>query len=317
MLSPRVAISSPRAPSLVPEPRVRFLPVLLALVGPAVILALPALRWTRLPRELAWACAKALVLLVVPGVVYLLSAWLVPDWKGAAVRGWLDGFHLGKLALSPLVAWGLLAAWAHEIWRPEALSRAVVLGYVAGALASGLCSLVGLLVVPIPHALDVWLLVPFYTAAWFTWRAAQLLGDAPPGGAGIGATVASAAALFAASLVWSARIYAQLPDEAPDCFVVTAASRGHRRLVGPLRPHLRGGRWRPANRQLLTFWALEAAWQARWPRGHRNFRRVYGVVGPLVARRLAHPLLADLCWLALKPAEWLARGLLARWAGLE
>lgn len=34
-------------------------------------------------------------------------------------------------------------------------------------------------------------------------------------------------------------------------------------------------------------------------------RRVYDYIGPRLARRLVHPLLADAAYLLLKPFEWL------------
>jgi hypothetical protein len=36
-------------------------------------------------------------------------------------------------------------------------------------------------------------------------------------------------------------------------------------------------------------------------------RFVYDIVGPVLARRLTHPFLADIAYLSLKPAELLAR----------
>jgi hypothetical protein len=64
-----------------------------------------------------------------------------------------------------------------------------------------------------------------------------------------------------------------------------------------------------ANRQLATFWALENAWQNQWPASYRGFRRVYNVMGPVVAACLRNAWLADLAYLCLKPLEWGARRL--------
>ena len=40
------------------------------------------------------------------------------------------------------------------------------------------------------------------------------------------------------------------------------------------------------------------------------FRCVYNRIGPAVARRIRHPLLADVAFVALKPFEWIARFIL-------
>jgi hypothetical protein len=40
------------------------------------------------------------------------------------------------------------------------------------------------------------------------------------------------------------------------------------------------------------------------------FRRVYNKIGPVIARNISSPFLADALFLALKPAEFFARGLL-------
>jgi hypothetical protein len=37
------------------------------------------------------------------------------------------------------------------------------------------------------------------------------------------------------------------------------------------------------------------------------FRKIYNHAGPVIARRMTSPWLADLTFLALKPLEWLAR----------
>ena len=47
------------------------------------------------------------------------------------------------------------------------------------------------------------------------------------------------------------------------------------------------------------------------PRGHCVCRRIYDLVGPVLAAILVHPMLADMAYLSLKPAEWVARGGLA------
>jgi hypothetical protein len=274
----------------------------------AFALATPALRAERkLPaylRALAWVFFVHLL----PLIFFGFSTFLIPDWKGAALMGWLDGFHEGKLALSPLVLWAVAASWVREVWGGEARPW-IVLGYLAGALSSATCLLLGALIVPREPTILAYMSVPLWTALVYGGRAVQLLRARPPSTGALVGVGGAFSGLLVTSLLWSHHAYQALPDEPPDCFVVTAASRGHRSVVGARAPYRRGGRTRLANAQLRTFWAFEDRWAAAAPRSHRAVRWVYGYVGPLVARRMGHPLVADAVFLALKPLEWALRGL--------
>ena len=67
-------------------------------------------------------------------------------------------------------------------------------------------------------------------------------------------------------------------------------------------------------RQLQSFRAFEACWQARRPAVHELFRRVYNVWGYRASRLIRWRWMADLVYLMLKPAEWTACLLLRLWA---
>lgn len=97
--------------------------------------------------------------------------------------------------------------------------------------------------------------------------------------------------------------YAALPPSEGDCFVATAASRGHSELVGERSGSL--------TRQLATFKAGELALRAMRPAWHRALRRVYDRHGPAAARRLTGPWRADLAHVLLAPAAALVRLVLA------
>ena len=101
------------------------------------------------------------------------------------------------------------------------------------------------------------------------------------------------------------KIYDDLPDEMPDhCFVVTAATKGHRNVVHT---------WfdvdgdRILNQQLLTFWKFEHLLKLHTPKSHWVIRRIYNWIGPIVARLIVFRWQADLAYLLLKPAEWIIR----------
>jgi hypothetical protein len=106
--------------------------------------------------------------------------------------------------------------------------------------------------------------------------------------------------------------YAALPETPPQgCYVASAAARGHRRVVGSRGYRLPDGSICPVNDQLRYLKAFELLLAAASPELHRMCRWVYNRLGPRLASLLVHPLAADVAYVSLKPAEWLARATLA------
>ena len=106
--------------------------------------------------------------------------------------------------------------------------------------------------------------------------------------------------------------YALLPPEPPpdDCYVCTAAARGHARLVGSWEVAGESGALQRVNRQMQTLKAGELILRAVAPHLHRGLRRVYDWLGPRLAARLTHRLAADAAYFSLKPCEWATRVML-------
>lgn len=100
--------------------------------------------------------------------------------------------------------------------------------------------------------------------------------------------------------------YATLPKTPPRCYVCTAAARGHRWLVQSDSVRSEDGAVFFANRQMRRLKGAELVLLITVPRLHGAMRAVYDRLGPPLARRIGHPLAADLAYLALKPVEWLA-----------
>ncbi len=114
------------------------------------------------------------------------------------------------------------------------------------------------------------------------------------------------------SVLWMLQEYAKLPTTPPEgCYVSTAAARGHRRLVGAEEYAARSGKVYRVNDQMRYLKAAELLLAALSPPAHRVCRQIYDLIGPKLAARLVHPLLADAAYLSLKPAEWLCRAGLA------
>jgi hypothetical protein len=106
--------------------------------------------------------------------------------------------------------------------------------------------------------------------------------------------------------------YAALPTTPPSrCFVCTAVAHGHPRVVRSSVYLDASGTAHRANDQLCYLKAFELLLAASSPRLHRGCRWIYDWMGPRLAAAIVHPVLADLGYLLLKPAEWLARGCLA------
>ena len=97
---------------------------------------------------------------------------------------------------------------------------------------------------------------------------------------------------------------AELPDQPPECFIVTAAGRGHQVIVRSLKDDTTG---KIINRQLQVFRAFEDQLKRRMPGIHRAARSIYSLVGPPIARMIVFRWQADLVYVMLKPLEWLIR----------
>ena len=249
--------------------------------------------------------------ILLPLVFFVLSALLTPEAKPLCHHGPFDCFHTGKLALTPFVLWASAALYAVEIYRVQKPTRAwIVQGLILGAIISTACTVFGF----IAHCQDggalVCLSVPLYTSIWYSARAFRAIRNQPPEAVNLTVALGSSLPFWALSVFWSYKTYLSLPDQVSDCFVVTAASRGHRKIVGPLSGVIHGGRQRLANQQLATLWAFEALWCNASPRSHAAFRLGYNVIGPILARRITSPWVADAFYIALKPAEFFARCIL-------
>ena len=253
-----------------------------------------------------------LIVVVIPLFVYFVSSFMVYDlrWKGACRFGWLDCFILSKLAFAPFV---LMAT--HSLYRLEVLGekktndRWLVLGIYVGAIISVTCAVFGLACLS-PY---VWLLVPLYVAAWYVFRAGQLMRrSALEFGDYVWMSLATIPC-WVTAWFWAKLTYDALPDSPPQsCFVVTAAGRGHPQIVGPFLEFEHRGQLRHANQQLVILWRFENLWRERFPGSQRVFRCGYNWLGPRVASCIRSPWRADAVFYLLKPVEWFARFCLRR-----
>lgn len=114
---------------------------------------------------------------------------------------------------------------------------------------------------------------------------------------------------------WQAAVkfYAQLPVEPPDdCYVASAAAKGHGKWVKQKVVVLSNGKRFALNHQLQVLKVAELGIKALCPEVHLAMRRVYDQWGPFLVRNWVcrskwH---ADLAYLFLKPVEWTANALM-------
>ena len=117
------------------------------------------------------------------------------------------------------------------------------------------------------------------------------------------------------SIVRSLQVYATLPTQPNKCFVVSAAANGHPFIVRSKRIWITDTESCVINRQLLVFKSFEIAMGVIFPTGHRWFRAIYNRIGPMIASLIVSPYTADLLYILLKPAEWIAETFLSQLFG--
>ena len=245
--------------------------------------------------------------IVLPLFVFFGSLFLGPEWKGACVHGWLDCFITGKLALTPVVLLATAALYALEILRVKNRTAWwIVIGIFLGAIVSSICFIIGLVCAEV-NGFEFGLLVPFYVAIWYSARAVELIKKARLNIWIYLISLACSLPFWLWSWLLSRSEYASLPDKAPDCFIVTAAGRGHATFVGTHIEIERNGHKRLVNQQLITFWQFEDLWRNFAPRSHRIFRCGYNRVGPIIAAQIKSPWLADFTYIVIKPLELVAK----------
>jgi hypothetical protein len=206
------------------------------------------------------------------------------------------------------------ALYSVEVLRVQKRTeRWIVLSIFSGAIVAVTCLLNGVICFGAKdNIFRMFLLVPLYVAVWYTYRAWQLAKESGLGRKEYWVTMLGSSPLWFASVIMSKSTYASLPNQPPTCFIVTAASHGHRKFVGPFFEVQRQG-WRcQANQQLVTLWQLEDLWRTHARRSHGCLRWFYNRIGPVIAARIRSPWLADLVYVAIKPVELAATAII--WA---
>lgn len=125
-------------------------------------------------------------------------------------------------------------------------------------------------------------------------------------GLGIFAWISTYAFALRFDILKMFELYNALPTEPPNCYIATAAAKGHPRFVGSRAVKLASGKTMRVNRQLQRLKAVEIVWMGVSAPSHRMMRRVYDVVGKRLALCIKNPILADIAFFILLPVEWIS-----------
>jgi hypothetical protein len=132
-----------------------------------------------------------------------------------------------------------------------------------------------------------------------------------PRGLGLTAWLGAYVLAWRYDIIKMYELYAALPPQPPpDCYIATAAARGHPQFVSSWTVKRAGGKSMQVNRQLQLLKCAELALLAIHPRMHKSLRGIYDVLGKWLAHRIQNPFVADMAYLFLKPWEWLAGSVL-------
>ncbi len=253
---------------------------------------------------------------------YLLSIILfAAEWKGGQPFGWAGVINDAPPAVTAWPLWfagqiGLLVGFAYPRWRYRSVIHLVLLGTLVLICAWYACSSFVLELYSgthmstflrrLKHATILAAIPGMPCIGYLLWmvhvyRRRQY--DRTPWLFCIGWLLAVVVSVVSRILI-AIQHYRALPDEPQECFVATAASRGHRHVVGPRRRDAAG---RLETRQLRTLRGFEQDLQAACPHLHRRLRAGYNVLGPWLAGKIDTPLRADVMHLALWPLAVLVR----------
>ena len=132
-----------------------------------------------------------------------------------------------------------------------------------------------------------------------------------PRGLGLTMWIGAYVAAWRFDILMMYELYAALPPQPPpDCYIATAAARGHPQFVRAWTVQRADGKSMQVNKQLQLLKSAEIALLAILPSWHKRLRKVYDKLGKPLARKIRNPFLADIAFLLLKPWEWLARAAL-------
>ncbi len=209
-----------------------------------------------------------------PLIIKKLYLWLIAKWNAARVQ-------------SVILAVGIAAMLIFMVLWRSVFSPFVLAVFLIGILAPFWSFLIA-------GQAALWLIKNYENK--FTFMR----------GFGLTAWLASYSYALRFNVLKMYELYAALPPQPPDCYIATAAAKGHPNFVRSRLILLSNGKEMRVNSQLKHFKFAELTLQATVPRFHKLLRRLYDVIGKALSHNIQHPLLADITYLLLKPFEWIS-----------
>jgi hypothetical protein len=207
----------------------------------------------------------------------------------------------------------MIYRWAVDKWTSARVNKVLFLCISGGLLVGALATRGGLpffILVGITMAAPFWsFLLALRASIWLIKNHETKL--TRPRRLGLTAWAATYVVALRFDILKMWELYAALPPEPPpDCYIATAAARGHPQFVHAWMVQGADGKTIQVNLQLQRLKCAELALMAVNPRLHRRLRRIYDRAGKVLARCIQESLLADFAYFLLKPWEWLAMVLL-------
>jgi hypothetical protein len=226
-------------------------------------------------------------------------------------------YFIDLMVFTFLLAWILpvvflwIYRWARTKWEARLIHKTMIAFAIGAYLVSAvvmrdLGAPFFLVLIVLIMAAPFWsLLLAVQATVWLYKNHESLLTF--PRGAGFATWIIAYIAALRFDILKMYELYDALPPTPPDCYIATAAARGHPRFVHAWTVQRADGKFMQVNIQLQRLKCAELALLAVNPRLHEILRRIYDKVGKMLAHYIQHPYLADLAYLLLKPWEWLAR----------
>jgi hypothetical protein len=204
----------------------------------------------------------------------------------------------------------LIFRWAKTKWDASLLHKTMIAFAIGAYLVSAvimrdLRSPLFFVLIILVMAAPFWsFLLAVQAAVWLFKNHEGLLTF--PHGVGFATWIVAYIAALRFDILKMYELYAALPPTPPDCYVATAAARGHPWFVRSWAVQYADGTSIQVNRQLQHLKCVELALMAIHPGLHKLLRKTYDTIGKPLTPRIQNPLIADLAYLLLKPCEWLA-----------
>ncbi len=300
-----------------------FLFVFLIYFGPNILVFGALKRSLRYPGRVLSDATCALMfwaIIFTPTLLLMLaSAAIGPSWKGkTGPFGWFYMINAAEAGMVTWIVWVIACGWVSICLMVNRLMYTSRINFVMIVTLAAIClwragtaAVMGIeqpvgpnlssfifSCFPLAPGVNLMLLaIHIRTRRRFTGSVRPLAIFAPCWLGALAATIY--AKIFLAQKAYNA--LSDVPDD--KCFIVTAAARGNRRFVGSEFNPASG---RMENSQLARMRAFERYLIAEFPAGHRLLRKIYNRTGPVIARRIRRPLIADAAYIILKPLELLA-----------